>query len=320
MNVTVATPYPIDSTRGNSVSARRIVGILRELALEAEIQLSDGPATNADALVALHARKSGAILRAFSDKYPDRPCILLLTGSDLHIDLPMGGEKAAEVIDSMERATQLVVAQEGSVSCVPERFYSKLSVIPKSVDIALPAYAPPASKNPFRVVIAAHLRPLKDPFRAADAARLLPADSPVQIEHFGGLADAEMQARAEWETHVNPHYAWRGAVDREQMITELATAHLHLNTALMEGGANSIAEAMLIGLPIIATQIPGNTGMLGTDYPGYFEPRNTEQLATLLQCCATEEPFLTKLQTACKQRSKLFTREAERLGWRSLFL
>jgi len=316
MKILITTPYPIDSTRGNSVSARRIAGILRELGHDAEVKLAADATgdTGADVLLALHARKSSDALRAFTAAHPDRSAILLLTGSDVHIDLPMGGEKAAEVIDNMERATHLVVAQEGSVETIPERFHDKLSVIPKSVDIALPKYAPPAGES-FRVVIAAHLRPLKDPFRSADAARLLPEGSPVKIEHFGGLADSEMQARAEWETHVNPHYQWRGEITREQMIQELATCHLHLNTALMEGGANSIAEAMLIGVPIIATRIPGNVGMLGKDYPGYFEPRDTNELAALLQRCATEENFIDQLTATIKERAPLFTRKAEAAGW-----
>lgn len=319
MKILVTTPYPVDSTRGNSVSARRIAGILKEIGHQAVVCLADGDLPDADALLALHARKSAAALHAFVEKHPERPAILLLTGSDLHIDLPIGGDKADEVVASMEKATRLVVAQEGSVEAVPERFREKLTVIPKSVDISLPAYTPSAKTVPFRVVIAAHLRPLKDPFRAADAARLLPEDSSVQIEHFGGLADAEMQARAAWETHVNPHYRWRGEVTREQMIVELASCHLHLNTALMEGGANSIAEAMLIGVPIAATRIPGNIGMLGPYYPGYFEPRDTEALAALLQRCATDGAFLQQLKTAVNERSHRFTREAEMAGWRAQF-
>jgi len=50
----------------------------------------------------------------------------------------------------------------------------------------------------------------------------------------------------------------------------------------MEGGANVISEAVVAGVPILASNISGSVGLLGRDYPGYFSVGNTDQLRELL--------------------------------------
>jgi hypothetical protein len=55
--------------------------------------------------------------------------------------------------------------------------------------------------------------------------------------------------------------------------------------------------------------------MLGTDYPGYFEPGNSQQLAALLRECRQTQNqtdgLLAKLTQACQARAKLFQPERE---------
>ncbi len=317
-DVLITTPYPVDSTRGNSVSARRIAGILREGGFTAEVRLP-GEIGGVDArmLLALHARKSAPAVTAFREGMPGRPVVVLLTGSDLHIDLPLGGGHAGEVMETMRDADLLVIAQEGSRAEVPEEFQAKLRMIPKSVDIPLPPSAPPDRADGLRVVIAAHIRPLKDPFRAADAARLLDEESGyrIRIDHYGDVAEEEMRTRIEWENFSSPHYHWHGPVSRDEMVEQLAHCHVHLNTSLMEGGANSVAEAMQIGVPVIATRIPGNIGMLGDGYAGYFEPKDSLGLAEVLERCARDNVYLARLAEQVRGRAKFFTRAAEKAGW-----
>jgi len=316
--VLITTPYPVDSTRGNSVSARRIAGILVAAGHSAEVRLAGDTAdAKAGMLLALHARKSAPAIAAFRALCPRKPFVALLTGSDLHIDLPLGGKHAAEVRATMRDADLLVIAQEGSRAEVPEEFKGKVRLVPKSVDIPLPPYSPPDRCDGLIVVIAAHIRPLKDPFRAADAARLLDEESGyrIRIAHYGEVVEEEMRTRLEWENLSGPRYHWYGPVSREAMVAHLAHCHVHLNTSLMEGGANSIAEAIQIGVPVVATRIPGNTGMLGDDYAGYFEPEDSLGLAEVLERCARDNLYLADLAAQVRARAPIFTRDAERAGW-----
>lgn len=73
----------------------------------------------------------------------------------------------------------------------------------------------------------------------------------------------------------------------------------------MEGGANALGEAIVAGLPVLASRIPGSIGILGDDYPGYFRVGDTRELAHLQLRCETEPPFLADLTTRCHGTSQL---------------
>ncbi|MDG2124155.1 MAG: hypothetical protein P8J87_10680 [Verrucomicrobiales bacterium] len=316
VDVVVVTPFDVGSGRGNSVSARRIGGVAESLGLSVAVMGGGDEIVDGKVLVALHARRSRVAIERFGKLYPGRKRVVVLTGSDLHIDLPTAGEAAATVLETMELADVLVLAQAGSVAAVPERFRGKLTVVPKSVDIGLPDFEPPARTGGLRGVIAAHLRPLKDPFCAVEALGQTGVEVAVRIDHYGAVQDGEMRARAEWESARNRRYHWHGEVSRARMVAEMGKCHLHLNTALMEGGANSVCEAIGIGVPVVATCIPGNVGMLGEGYQGYFEVGDTLALAGLLRRCWADFDFWEGLRRQVVARSKLFTREQEMAGWK----
>ena len=314
MDALVVTPFPVGSMMGNSVSARRIAEILRTLGMQCEVTESY---TKQDArvLLALHARRSAPAIRAFHKGHPDRPICLLLPGSDLHRDLLDGD---ATVLETMELADLLVVAQEGSLESIPEKFREKARVIPKSVN--LPLSARDAPKIPVsRAVILSHLRGQKDPFLAEQALRLLRDDSTLHVDHFGAEASPGFADEACGRTAANPRYTWHGGVDREEAVAALGNAQLLINTSKMEGGSNAVAEALVLHLPIIATDIPGNTGMLGSSHPGLFPPGDAPALAALLELASSDLTFTRSLAAASAARAPLFTREAEAEGWKSAF-
>jgi hypothetical protein len=50
----------------------------------------------------------------------------------------------------------------------------------------------------------------------------------------------------------------------------------------------------------------GNLGMLGRDYPGYFETGNEHELAALMRQIETDPDFGKKLARHCKQQAPKF--------------
>ena len=125
--ILLACPYPLDSTRGNSVSANRILGILEELG-HTILPISGRTASedHGDLLIALHARKSATAINAFHERHPQRPIIILLTGSDLYADLSGPPENRTIVRRTLTLATQLVVAQAASMADIPIAFREKI--------------------------------------------------------------------------------------------------------------------------------------------------------------------------------------------------
>jgi glycosyltransferase involved in cell wall biosynthesis len=138
------------------------------------------------------------------------------------------------------------------------------------------------SRQHIDISVIGHLRDVKDPLRAAAAARLLPATSRIRIAHTGRAYSTEWAAQAESEMAANPSYVWCDDAPRAVVQNLLRRSHAMVLSSLSEGGANVISEAVVAGVPVLASYIDGNVGLLGADYPGYFHAGDTEALARLL--------------------------------------
>jgi glycosyltransferase involved in cell wall biosynthesis len=82
----------------------------------------------------------------------------------------------------------------------------------------------------------------------------------------------------------------------------------------MEGGAHVIMEAVCSGVPVIASRIPGNMGMLGEDYAGLFPVGDAKALADMLIRFRHDATFEQLLKKQCALRAPLFSAEHERKG------
>jgi len=152
---------------------------------------------------------------------------------------------------------------------------------------------------------------VKDPFRAALAARQLPADSRIRVIHLGKAHTAEFASQAISEIDVNPRYRWLGEVPAWRVRRELARTRLMVISSIQEGGANVISEAIVAGVPVIASHIPGNVGLLGPGFPGYYPVRDEAALARLLHRAETDSVFLGSLDRYGRKLKPLFRRDRE---------
>jgi glycosyltransferase involved in cell wall biosynthesis len=163
-----------------------------------------------------------------------------------------------------------------------------------------------------------HLRDVKDPLRAAEAARLLPVESRVRIEQVGRAYTPQWAALAHAEMAANPRYVWRGDVMASEVRRLLARSHAMVVSSVSEGGANVISEAAVAGVPILASRVDGNVGLLGADYPGYFPVGDTRALARLLRQIECDSRFVQRLGKAVSRRASFFQPPREIAAWRRL--
>jgi glycosyltransferase involved in cell wall biosynthesis len=117
---------------------------------------------------------------------------------------------------------------------------------------------------------------------------------------------------------ANPRYLWRGDVPAAAVRRLLARSHAMVISSLSEGGANVISEAAIAGVPVLASRMDGNVGLLGADYPGYFPVGDTAALARLLQRLEHEPRFVGRLRKALARRAPLFRPAREIAAWRRL--
>ena len=85
-----------------------------------------------------------------------------------------------------------------------------------------------------------------------------------------------------------------------------------------EGGANVVSEAIMANLPIIASKIDGNIGLLGTNYNGYYPAEDTQALTKLLVRIEIDATFLKKLSAQIRALKPQFTEKQELSSWRAL--
>ena len=264
-------------------------------------------------MIAVHAWRSAGAIARFKARHPTRPVILQLSGTDIYQYLD---SDPVPTLRSMELADRLVALNDLAWRAVPKRLRARLGVIFQSA--TKPSQPRRPSRRAVVVSVIGHLRDVKDPLRAAEAARLLPADSRVRIEQVGRAYSEDWAARARAEMAANPRYLWRGDVAAAAVRRLLGKSHAMVISSRSEGGANVISEAAAAGVPVLASHMDGNVGLLGADYPGYFPVGDTRALARLLGRLENEPGFAILLRRALAKRAPLFRPAREIAAWRRL--
>jgi putative glycosyltransferase (TIGR04348 family) len=311
VHIRLITPAPPRSRAGNRATAARWAHILHDLGHRVEVSVEYG-GEPADLMIALHAWRSAGAIARFAERYPGRPLVVALTGTDayrfIHTD-------SGPTLRSIALADRLVGLHERIADTVPPEHRGKVRVIYQS---ARPGLARDPARRAFLVCVAGHLREEKDPLRPAYAVRDLPAASRIRVEHFGSAHGPEWAAAATAEVAANARYRWHGEVPHGRLRRAYARAQVLALPSRMEGGANVISEAVAAGLPVIASRIPGSVGLLGEDYPGYYPVEDTAALRELLLRSEADPAFYGRLAAACAARRALFMPERERAGWASV--
>jgi putative glycosyltransferase (TIGR04348 family) len=321
MRIGIVTPAPPDSRFGNRITALRWAKILRRL--ENDVSISQAyDSKRYDLLVALHARRSYPSIINFRRHNSEGEIIVALTGTDLYRDI----RTDQLVRKSLEMADRIVVLQPKALEELRPDLRNKTRIIYQSVeDMRTPADSAKQTKigtpglkkqsSSFDICVIGHLRAVKDPFRAAMAARLLPPSSRLRVLQVGGAMTDAMAIRARREMRANRRYKWLGEQPRWHVRRILEKSRVCVLSSRMEGGANVLSEAIVASVPILASRIDGNIGILGADYPGYFDVGNTKQLARLLTRVETSTEYLAELRDWGEKLVSLFDPRREEQAW-----
>jgi putative glycosyltransferase (TIGR04348 family) len=311
MRIRLITPAPPRSRAGNRATAARWAAILRALGHRVDVSV-DYAGEPADLMVALHAWRSADAIAWYAQRFPGHPLVVALTGTDAYRFIH---SHPGPTLQSIALADRLVGLHDLIADTVPPEHRAKVRVIYQS---ARPIARRAPAKAAFRVCVAGHLREEKDPLRPAYAVRDLPPSSRLRVDHYGGAHTPDWAAAAEAEMAINPRYRWHGEIPHDRLRRVYASAHLLALPSRLEGGANVISEAVVAGLPVVASRIAGSVGLLGVDYPGYYPVEDEAALRALLLCAESDPAFYAVLEAGCAARRPLFTPEREKAGWASL--
>src|SRR5918995_445226 len=179
MRIALVTPAGPGTRNGNRHTALRWAAFLRKAGHRVSVSVQWTPQTDADAMLALHARRSYPSMKSFSR---GKPLVLALTGTDVYRDI----HRSAEARESLELAHRLIVLQPKAAEELPKKFRKKVRVVVQSSATTL-RHRP--VKGPFRVCVIGHLREEKDPLRTLLALRHVPNDIALEVVHLGAALD-----------------------------------------------------------------------------------------------------------------------------------
>ena len=140
------------------------------------------------------------------------------------------------------------------------------------------------ARRSLELVAVGHLRDEKDPLdadgarRAGCLRRRRSASCTSARRSTPELGDAARPTMAEC-----PHYRWLGGLPHAAARRRIARAGALVHMSRIEGGANVVIEAVRSGVPVLASRIDGNLGLLGADYEGCFAAGDAAALAALMQ-------------------------------------
>ncbi|RZT98114.1 selenoneine biosynthesis selenosugar synthase SenB [Rivibacter subsaxonicus] len=301
--ILIVSPALAEANNGNWQTASRWA---RMLSIHHDVRLAQQwQGEPADALIALHARKSAASVARWRDEAGSRPLVLVLTGTDLYGDIAT--DAAAQ--RSLQLADRLVVLQPLGVNALPPALRHKAVVCVQSTPARRTL---PRTGRHLRAIAIGHLRAEKAPQTLFAAARRLTAREDIFIDHIGAALDPALGAAAAALAREQPRYRWLGAQPHGATRARLQRAHLLVHPSALEGGAHVVIEAVTSGTPVLASRIDGNVGLLGVDYGGYFEPGDDAALAALLCQCRDDPLKLDALRLQCARRAPLFEPARER--------
>jgi putative glycosyltransferase (TIGR04348 family) len=271
MRIALVTPAGPGTRNGNRHTALRWATFLRAAGHRVDVSVQWSPDWRVDAMLALHARRSYASIKTFSS---DKLLVVALTGTDVYRDI----HDSAEAQESLELADRLIVLQPRAARELPARLRGKVRVVVQSSATRL-RHNP--VKGTFRVCVIGHLRTEKDPMRTLAALAHIPLED-LEVVHLGAALDPALGEQARLGMQREPRYRWLGSLPHGRALKWLASSHAMVISSRMEGGANVVCEALRIGVPVFASRISGNIGLLGSGYPGYFPVEDEKALARLI--------------------------------------
>jgi glycosyltransferase involved in cell wall biosynthesis len=322
--VLLASPFGQRTQTGNWQTANRYANHLREAGFPVEL-VSEWDGSTAlpacDVGILLHARRSHAVAVALTQAAV--PYAVVLTGTDLYGDLQQAGSAAFETCrQSIDNARLVVALQsraaEELVRILPQTA-NKRRVISQAVPLADEQHWAPRFQEPSQTalnwLISGHVRSEKDPltgllgFLQAFPAARLQDGSPTHLTHVGGARDpSAVEALIATTNQMPPgSVTLLGARPHEEAVALMGQHHCLIQPSRMEGGALVISEAAAYRLPVLASRIDGHLGLLGEDYPGYFEVGDPADLAVVMRRFAQSADYREELRQALIQNTPALT-------------
>lgn len=302
MRIALISPYSRGPMRGNIVTVQRIARFLDQAGVATITLPVDNFSINEmqgrlaefkpDLIHGFHAHYCGVISRQLAENM-HIPYVITITGSDLHDSLL---RDHSDTVSAIEAAQSIVCFHNSDADRLAGFFPSlrgKVAVVPQGVEM-LPVVEGDSfdfNRKSFVVLLPAALRPVKQvelPIKWL--SQLVLNDHTLQLVIAGGVINNGYAESIRTMLNDAPFASWFGEVPHERMGNLYERADLVLNCSRSESMPNSLMEAMAIGRPVLAANIPGNRSLIKNEKNGWLYDGEEDFMRLVLQI--REKAFL----------------------------
>ena len=271
-----------DEATGNTTTALRIQKHLEDAGHTIEqLPVDRTPldtALSGDAAIGIHAYGSGKFLHKST-----LPFIIIFGGTDLnvcvedhhHMEVMTGAVHKAKALvafnhDFLSRAEELWPECAEKLHCIPQAVQTEPSVYSLRAKLDM-------KKDDVLFLLPAGLRDVKDPlFLVEEVMQWHEKDPRIHLVIVGATREAAYTEKVHQAAKQNEGIICAGMLEQPDLFAAMWEADAVLNTSKSECSPNSILEAMQIGTPVIARDIPGNAAIVRHDDTGLlFETPNS---------------------------------------------
>ena len=274
MRIALIAPYSSAPMRGNIVTVQRIARFMNQADVATVILAVDNLSITAmqreleefkpDLIHGFHAHYSGSAARTLAEQL-QIPYLLTITGSDLQESKLRNHPDTLSAIEAAEAIVCFHDSDADRLTVFFPDLHGKVAVVPQGVEQLPILEAADFGIDPeaFVLLLPAALRPVKNvEFPMGMLSKLVPGDQKLQLVIAGGVIDQDYAALIRSMVKESTFASWPGEVPHELMGSLYERADLVLNCSHSESMPNSLMEAMAIGRPVLAADIPGNRSLI----------------------------------------------------------
>ena len=287
MRIALVTPSKLPFSCGNSLLAERIRAGLSVRGHDARIfstqcdSIADAVHFEPDIVHSLHAIKPARWLAGLFDSCAP-PWAITLTGTDYNSPEEYGAEHEM-IVRQFAEASAVIVFHEEARRHVAESFAAaaeKLVVIPQGIHIREGTVEPGPVRARYGVAadevlyfMAAGIRPVKNIIFALEVfSEVCERFKRARLILAGPVIDNSEAARIFEKGGDTPGFSYIGEIAPSAVRELMAASDIFLNVSLHEGMSGAILEAMAEGVPVLASDAPGNRALVRHNVTGLLAP------------------------------------------------
>ena len=106
------------------------------------------------------------------------------------------------------------------------------------------------------------------------------------------------------EGKLQEHVVFLGKQDAEEMCGRFLKSHVFLSASLIENSPNSVGEAMLLGVPVVSSEVGGVPSLFTDEEEGLFYPvEDVQKMAEQVMRIFGDDELAMRLSRAAKKRA-----------------